>query len=126
MKNKLYTTYLSKLKSIDTSDGIVAVVMRFPPFIVEGSNMIHVPELAPSGELLAEYKEDKDFEKFETKLWEEFDNDKAKDTLSLIEEALSKHNPVYIVCCEKDYLKCHRSSLGKHFEFLGYEWEEII
>lgn len=124
MKHNLYTTYLSKLKNIDTSNGVVAIIMRFPPFIPKDSNMIHVPELSPTGELLSEYKEDKDFAKFEEKLWKEFDNEKTKSILKQIEQAL-EYNDVYLVCCEKDFNICHRSILGKYFEFSGYKWIEI-
>lgn len=126
-KYKLYTTYLSNLKNLDTSDAIVAIVMRFPPFIPkEKSNMIHIPELSPTGELLLEYKENKDFDSFKDKLWEQW-NSSEESTLRLkqIEYALDNSNDVYLVCCEKDYNECHRKILGEHFEFLGYEWEEV-
>ena len=125
MKHKIYTTYLSNLKNIDTSNGIVAVIMRFTPFIPEESNMIHVPELSPSGELLSSFKDNKDFKKFEEELWKEFDNDSFRERIDQITEALDNYNDVYLVCCEKDYINCHRSILGKHFKFLGYEWIEI-
>ena len=126
MKYNLYTTYLSKLKNIDTSNGIVAIIMRFPPVILKDSNTIHVPELSPSGELLFNYKENKDFESFTEKFWNEINhNDKAQLAIKQIEQALDNYNDVYLVCCEKDYKNCHRSILGEHFKFLGYNWQEI-
>ena len=125
MKHKLYTTYLSNIKKVPDSCKI-AIIMRFPPFLPKDGDIIHCPELSPKGKLLNEYKSNKDFDAFKDSLWKQWESNEegAMDTLKLIEEAL-EYNDVCLVCCEKDYNECHRSFLGKYYEFLGYEWEEV-
>lgn len=129
MKHKLYTTYLGKMKTnkeLIPENCQIAIIMRFPPFMPEDGSMIHVPELSPKGTLLSEYKKDKDFKVFKDKLWEQWQKNEegAMDAIANIEEAL-EYNDVCLVCCEADYLDCHRSILGEHFKFSGYEWEEL-
>ena len=129
MKHKLYTTYLAKLKNnkqLLSEDCVIAIIMRFPPFIPEDGSTIHVSELSPKGTLLSEYKKDKDFEVFSNKLWKQWQSNEegAMDAIKNIEEAL-EHNDVCLVCCEKDINECHRKILGEYFKFAGFEWEEL-
>lgn len=125
MKHKLYTTYLSNLKNVPESCKIV-IVMRFPPFIPKDSDAFHCIELSPTGDLLMEYKKDHDFEKFEKKLWDQWNKDKkAQLRLKQLEYTLDNFNDVCLICCEKDLNICHRKILGEYFQFLGYNWEEL-
>ena len=122
---KLYTTYLSNMKNIPKSCKIV-IIMRFPPFIPEDSNIYHAIELSPQGKILMDYKDNNDFESFKDKFWEQLNFDKdAQLSLKQIGYALENNNDICLVCCEKDNTNCHRRLLGEFFEFLGYEWEEL-
>lgn len=125
MKHKVYTTYLAKIKKIPSTCKTV-LIMRFPPFIPDDSDVFHAIDLSPSGKLLMEYKENHDFESFKDKLWNEWNNNpKSLELLKQAEEALDLYNDICFVCCEKDLNICHRKILGEYFEFLGYEWEEL-
>lgn len=121
---KLYTTYLAKMKQIPDTE-VVAIIMRMPPFIFKESNVIHVPQLSPKKNLLAEYKADNDWDKFEEGFNNQMYNDpETMECINHLIEAL-EHIDVYLVCCEKDHNVCHRSLVGKYIKSLGYEWIEM-
>lgn len=122
--HKIYTTYLSNMKKIPEGC-MTLIVMRFPPFISNNEDVKHVPELSPKINLLKQFKKDNDFDSFKINLIKQFNEDKkVQEIFTLIEDAL-QYNDICFVCCEKDYLQCHRSVLGNIFKDKKYEWSEL-
>lgn len=114
MVHKIYTTYIAKLKKLNISnDEIKILIMRMPPFSVkniEGLN--HVPELSPTADILLAYKKDNDWDKFEESFNEQMNIDKKmQEQIDFIVKAL-EYNDIYLICCEKDKDKCHRTLLA--------------
>lgn len=125
MAYKLYTTYNSKIKYIP-KDSAVAIIMRFPTFIPKDTNIVHIPQLSPKTNTLQDYKKTNDWDKFAEEYKEQMYTDpETVAYLNLLMEALDNDNDVYLVCCEKDHTKCHRSLIGEYLQSLGYEWEEF-
>ena len=127
MANKLYTTYTSKLKTIDFSNlnTSVAIIMLFPPFIPKDKGFIHVPELAPHKEIFSKYKKDGDWDSFKESYNQQLYEDPiTKEFITFLIEALEQ-NSVTLVCCEKDNTHCHRRLIAEYITELGFEWEEI-
>lgn len=125
MSNKLYTTYLSKMKDLPT--GIVkAIIMRMPPMSIQNiEGTVHVPQLSPKTEVLKAYKTNNNFEVFTEKFNEQMYTDpETMEYLQMLMEAL-EHNEVALICCEKDPNVCHRSLIAKYLTSLGYKCEEL-
>lgn len=125
MSNKLYTTYLSKMKDLPT--GIVkAIIMRMPPMSIQNiEGTVHVPQLSPKTEVLKAYKANNNFEVFTEKFNEQMYTDpETMEYLQMLMEAL-EHNEVALICCEKDSNVCHRSLIAKYLTSLGYKCEEL-
>lgn len=125
MSNKLYTTYLSKMKDLPT--GIVkAIIMRMPPMSIQNiEGTVHVPQLSPKTEVLKAYKANNNFEVFTEKFNEQMYTDpETMEYLQMLMEAL-EHNEVALICCEKDPNVCHRSLIAKYLTSLGYKCEEL-
>lgn len=125
MTNKLYTTYLSKMKDVPDNT-MKAIIMRFPPFIEENETIIHCPELSPSNELFGQYKKEKDWDYFEINFKKQMYEDKETvNMINVLIEALDNFNNVCLICCEKDNTFCHRRLIAEYLQSLGYEWEEL-
>lgn len=124
MSYKLYTTYNHKIKDIP-NDCSIAIIMRFPFFISDPEKIAHTPGLSPVTKTLADFKKDKDWNKFESRFKEQMYSDKeTMESINLLMEAL-EHNPVCLVCCEKSNEHCHRRLIAEYLESLGYKWEEL-
>lgn len=122
---KLYTTYLSNMKKIP-SGTLTAVIMRMPPMSIQKmENVIHVPELSPTVDVLKAYKANGDWDTFVDKFNDQmYNNKETAEYLNFLMEGLD-YNDVVIVCCEKDSNQCHRSLIAKYLNDLGYESEEL-
>lgn len=125
MANKLYTTYIARMKHIPKGM-VTAIIMRMPPAsILKMEHAIHAPQLSPKKEVLVAYKESGDWNTFVEKFNDQMYNDEETSAyINLLMEALEQ-NEVCLVCCEKDANQCHRSLIAKYLEELGYESEEI-
>ena len=121
----VYTTYLSKMKNIPV-DAMKVVIMRSAPMSAQGQkNMIIKQELSPEFETLMAYKRDNDWELFTERFTNQMETDgKILPILDRIIRAL-EHNPVALICCEKDENVCHRSILAKKLKSLGARVIEI-
>ena len=127
MSHKIYTTYLSRMKYIPKGT-MKAIIMRFPPFVNEGPDVVHIPELSPTNELFKKYKGDHDWDYFEKEFQNQIEtNQDTMEYLDLLIENLDdpNGNDVCLICCEKDNTLCHRRLIAEYLKFLGYEWEEI-
>lgn len=126
MKYKLYTTYLSKLKTAP-ENAMKLIIMRFPPISFKMyKNTVHCPELSPDADLLMKYKKDNDFNAFsENYLKCIYNNEKASLAIDNIIDCLDNYNDIVLVCCEKDSSICHRTILAKELEKIGYKYNEL-
>lgn len=127
MAYKIYTTYLSKMKHAPVNS-MKVIIMRFPPFIEEKDDIIHMPSLSPTNTLFQRYKKSNDWEDFEECFKDQMYNEsEIIDTLNLLMSHLDDPdgNDVCLVCCEKDNAVCHRRLIAEYLESLGYEWEEL-
>lgn len=114
MAHKIYTTYISKLKKLDISkDEVKILIMRMPPIALKNvEGIIHAPELSPTSDILLNYKKTENWDKFVESFEEQMNTDKdMQKHIDLIIEALD-HNDIYLICCEKDKDKCHRTLLA--------------
>lgn len=124
----IYTTYFHKIGKLP-DNCIKLIVTRFPPKwldINKYPNTLIVKGLSPSKELLLNYKEDNDWEKFVEGF--KYEMKHREDMVEFLEEIckiLNKEVDVCFICYEKDYAHCHRSLLGQYFEEMGYEWSEV-
>lgn len=128
MKHKIYTTYISKLKSLNFPENAVKVlIMRMPPYSLKKDDFFHCPDLGPSTEALIKYKKDNDWDSFKAAYEEKMDNDpKMKKLIDDMIEALDFSNDIYLICCEKDYEHCHRWLLANRLKSIGgYEIREL-
>lgn len=125
MKNMVYTTYLSKMKDVP-EDAMRVIIMRSSPMSAQGlENTIVKQELSPNFEILMEYKRTSDWDTFKASFEEQIEKDeRVIPMLNRIVEAL-EHNPVALICCEKDQQHCHRSILAEKLKFLGARVIEI-
>lgn len=125
MSNKLYTTYIARMKQIP-EDMVTAIIMRMPPAsILKIKNAVHVPQLSPKKDVLYAYKESGDWNVFEEKFKDQmYNNEETATYINYLIEALN-HNDVCIVCCEKEANQCHRSLIAEYLNELGYESEEL-
>ena len=127
MAHKIYTTYLAKMKYAP-ANSMKIIVMRFPPFLAEGPDIIHYPDLSPTNELFKEYKTNKKWDEFEKDFKEQmYEYPETMDAIQLLMDILDDPdgNDVCLVCCEKDNAVCHRRLIAEYLESLGYEWEEL-
>lgn len=115
LKGNLYTTYLGKAKKIP-KDAIQIIIMREPPFDVNKyPQYLWFPELSPSQEILHDYKKGIiNWESFEHlyRLWIGLVEVDSSLRIENILNALNCGKDVYLICCEKDPVHCHRTILG--------------
>jgi uncharacterized protein (DUF488 family) len=81
-------------------------------FILEecGIEYAHVPELAPTDDLLDEYRGGKDWETFSKKFRSLL---KKRDVLGAVDMAADGHARVCLLCTEDSAEKCHRAILAE-------------
>ena len=128
----LYTTHHLRLDDIP-EDAIKLIIMRFPPKEVNmlKYDKIHVVAgLSPSNELInwynTTYKTYDDWREYEKKFAIEIQNreDMNRD-IEKVAKLVERGNDVFLICCEKNYNKCHRMLLGNEIKKrYGIEWQE--
>ena len=123
---KLYTCSLSKLKDYDAK--YKYFIVRYPKGVsVDG--LIHMPELAPSGELLSAIKQQQHdnvftIENYKDRLLAELaDNEDAISAVDDIGIKLDSGDDVLLVCFCGDPNICHRKILAEVFSANGYDVE---
>lgn len=132
MENKkgiLYTTYLGNIKNLDLdSDTEFIIIMRKLPknFDLKKCKEINYKqELSPSEDLLFEYISNKNWNQFKKKFRREMltrlDLRKAIESIYF---KLRSHN-VCLICCEEDYIHCHRYLLAEWYIKKGFTHIEI-
>ena len=126
MQGKLIMSYYSNVRKIPESFRLVSISSYCPP--IEGvhkDRVIRLNSLAPSKEILTEYQNTKDWDKF-VKDFNEYTyrNKEFAQGIKVIKERLRRNEDVCLLCFEKDYTRCHRSLvaliLGKHPDDMEY------
>lgn len=115
----LYTSYISNIKNIPDNFRKI-IIMRYVPKSLKDPkyDLEWMPSLAPSEILLNNYKNNKiSFTEFKDRFIEElmFRKDLQDDLKSIVED-LQNGNDVCLICCEKDYLDCHRTIVKNHID----------
>ena len=119
-KGKLYTSYFSKLKY---GKGVKISVARYNPKWLNNKYIDNwFLELAPSKDLLKDYKDNRitknDFRK-------RYLSEQNLITINRLKTLLDNGQDVTIYCYEKPSDFCHRHIIGDLFRSIGYEVEEI-
>lgn len=109
----IYTSYFAKIK--DYPDMSFVSVSRFTPKAIKIPVLLY---LAPSSDVLRDYKEDKDLDKFIRKF------NKQLKMLDADTVASALNNRV-LVCYEKSDDFCHRHIIAQWLRNHGYEVEEL-
>lgn len=92
-----------------------------PYFLAEltGAAYVHMPDLAPSKDLLAGYRQDQDWGRYETEFEKLLDAPEAHDARRQI---LDLPDPICLLCSEDEPDQCHRRLVA---ERLQRECEDI-
>ncbi|HFD2052091.1 TPA: DUF488 family protein [Clostridium perfringens] len=132
MKGKLYLSYFAKLKQ---GKGRKISIAQFnPKWLKEGDIDEHLKELAPSKDLLIDYKYrgltwDKYTERYLKQLssFYRYKNDQlqTRSDLDKLLEYLDNGEDITLYCFEKSDEQCHRYILADVIKRFGYEVEEI-
>jgi uncharacterized protein YeaO (DUF488 family) len=124
MKGKLYTSYFAKFK---TGIGYKISIARFSPKWLEKEKLICFKNLAPSQQLLNDYKyKGLSWDEYTTRYLEEIGSSKeAQSDIDSICEKLEEGNDITLYCYEKPSDNCHRHILAEIFKVKGYEVNEL-
>lgn len=123
MKGILYTSNFAKIKN---AKGIIISVARFNPKWLPKDKYIWFKNLAPSKDLLKNYKDNKiDWEEYIPIYYEGLNNLFSKYEIHKIKKYLNSGQDVTILCYERSEDNCHRHLLANLFKDLGYYIEEI-
>lgn len=129
MKGTLYTSYFARIKQ---GNGIKISVARFnPKWLNQGDIDEWFRDLAPSIELLNDYKNNKiDWEQYTERYNKSliegyFTNPRINKMVRTIESLLNNGKDVTIYCYEKPSDNCHRHLIGQSFKKMGFEVKEI-
>ena len=129
MKGTLYTSYFAKIKQ---GKGHKISVARFNPKWLNQRDIDEwFRDLAPSVELLNDYKNNKIDWKQYTERYNKyltegyFTNPRINKMVCTIESLLNNGKDVTIYCYEKPSDNCHRHLIGKSFRKMGFEVKEI-
>lgn len=123
----LYTTYISNIKNIPT-ESIKLIITRYLPkqFNIKSyRNCFYAPILSPSAQLLKNYKQDNDWNNYVITFNKEMNNDNVRNYLSKVSKALDANQDVYLICYEKNQLRCHRTLIAELLKAMGYMYEEF-
>lgn len=119
-KGKLHTSYFSKIKY---GKGIKISVARYNPKWLDNKYIDDwFLELAPSKDLLKDYKDNRiTKDEFRKRYLKE----QNMATINRLKKLLNNGQDVTIYCYEKPADFCHRHIIGELFRNMGYEVEEI-
>jgi len=118
MSVQLYTSYFSNMNFIKNNGFLPVAICRYLP---KGYDGPIYQELAPSAELLNEYKETLNWERYKDRFHAELLNkDLYKVAEDLRQIAENYNNNKLVLCCyEEPRLKCHRHLVADFFNELG-------
>ena len=97
----------SQLSGFAKSDDLSFILSQF------GIGYTHCPTLAPSDELLRQYRSDHDWPKYEQR-YRELIRERA--ALDALEKEMSDGHAVCLLCSEHSATKCHRRVLAEMYE----------
>lgn len=80
---------------------------------------VHLPELAPTKEILSDYRQDKDWEKYEHRYIELLNERKIAGNTKL---SIIREKKCCFLCSEATADKCHRRLLA---EYLSQLWNDV-
>lgn len=127
-KGILYTSYISQLKNLPEDINKV-IIMRYLPKWLNTKNYKNIfidKSFAPQEIDLNTYLEDKDWDKFESNFNKSiYESNELNNSINKLYNYLNCGKNIILLCCEKDYTKCHRSLIGKHIIKKGLYWEEF-
>ena len=93
------------------------------PFFLErladGCTYVHLPELAPTKEILKDYRQDSDWQRYVDRFEALMDERRIPDTL---DRAAFEELPSCLLCSEATPEKCHRRLVA---ERLGAHWTDV-
>jgi uncharacterized protein (DUF488 family) len=87
--------------------------------LADGCEYVHLPELAPTKEILTDYREDKDWERYEYRFLKLL---AQRDIPEKLDKAIFEQGPVCLLCSEPTAEKCHRRLVA---ERLAKNWGNI-
>lgn len=124
MKNIVYLSHFGRLKK---GKGIKVAITRIEPkpsILGSTKDIIFINDLAPSFDLLTQYKSGLiTWEEYECRFLEEAKDVKFMNMLKYL-LTLLKTNDITLYCYCRDK-HCHRYILGRMFKNIGYEVKEI-
>lgn len=116
----LYTSYIANIKNIP-DDYYKLVITRFPPSSMKFDNNIRGEKklcsakiLSPHKEILLDYKEDDDWEKYTRRYLKQLKDPVINDYLDQLIEFMVYFNDIVLLCYEKNSTHCHRRILADH------------
>jgi len=110
--------YMIKTKSIyapkTRGDGLRILITRYYPRGIKKTHFDKwVRDLAPTKELLKEYKDEKiDWESFQTNFKKQMKDSESKNTIESLAK-ISNNKNITLLCYEKDDEHCHRHIVQK-------------
>lgn len=116
----IYTSYFAKLRRIPYDLAPISISL-WPP---KGYNGLQYKPLAPSPDILREYKQNPDWKRytarFNGEILAKLDPNQVVTELA----ALSSGRDIVLCCFERDRAQCHRSLVGEWLGKAGYNVEE--
>ncbi len=123
----LLTSYFGRAQSLPKHFNLVSIA-RYTPYWWTGAK---APQLAPTENILINYKRDGDWDKYMARFQMEVLNRlNPKKIAENLEIYFGNSNPVCLLCYEKDADRCHRSLVARwlsentNIEVLG-EYDEV-
>lgn len=124
----LYTTYFNKINQLP-DDTIKLIITRFPPKwfdIKKYKNTYLCKALAPSKEILLKYKQDNNWQEYESAFLRQMLKDETtRNALAKLKNGLKNGNNYALICYERNYIRCHRYLIAQRLVSEDIEWKEI-
>lgn len=116
----IYTSYFANLKNIPDTITPVAICAKVPKWFTG----ICYRALAPSYDILMNYKNSGDFDNYTDRYRNEILS--TLDPESVVKKLmyLSGNEDIVLLCYEKDFSQCHRSLVSKWLVSYGFECKE--
>lgn len=117
----IYTSYFSNYRNFP-KEAIPIAITLYPP---KGYNGLVFKDLAPIKDILLEYKEDADKNKYVTKYKRDVLNKTNQHIVVNQLLKLSNIQPIILLCYEKPEDFCHRHIVADWLQEEGYKVKEI-
>lgn len=118
----IYTSYFAKLKQIRAAGIVPVSIARYTPRWA--GQIKRMPELAPSENILTEYKQTGDAERYTARYKAEILGNQNPVVVGLILQAISDGKDVALLCYEKSGDFCHRHLMAEWLRENGVACEE--